>query len=283
MARIRYVKPGFFTNDDLARCSHAARLLFIGLWTIADREGRLEDRPQRIKAEVFPLDSCDTDSLLNELNAIGAITRYECERRKFIAIPNFGKHQRPHNKEPKSTIPAPTKHRNGRGKTRKGAPQPEPLPHEPDGNGEWGMGNGELEREQEKDAAASPCDFVSIEDAENSLPTPKNKSNDPPGFDDFWQAYPRKAARKSAVRAWVKLKPKPELQAEIANAARVWADAFVFPADLTYCPHPATWLNGERWKEEPPKSGGQARASPATPAERFSHLKKYVEKSNDGA
>ena len=53
------------------------RLLFIGLWTQADREGRLEDRPKRIKAELFPYDNIDIDKGLNELQAKGFIVRYK--------------------------------------------------------------------------------------------------------------------------------------------------------------------------------------------------------------
>ena len=44
MARARLLKPGFFTNEDLCELPAFGRLLFAGLWTIADREGRLEDR-----------------------------------------------------------------------------------------------------------------------------------------------------------------------------------------------------------------------------------------------
>jgi hypothetical protein len=54
VARSRNIKPGFFLNDELAECEPLARILFAGLWCIADREGRLEDRPKRIKAEVLP-------------------------------------------------------------------------------------------------------------------------------------------------------------------------------------------------------------------------------------
>ena len=50
MARARNIKPGFFANENLAECDPLARLLFAGLWCLADREGRLEDRPKRIAA-----------------------------------------------------------------------------------------------------------------------------------------------------------------------------------------------------------------------------------------
>ena len=53
MARARNIKPGFFKNEFLADLPFETRLLFIGLWTLADREGRLEDRPRKIKMELF--------------------------------------------------------------------------------------------------------------------------------------------------------------------------------------------------------------------------------------
>jgi hypothetical protein len=113
MPRARNIKPGFFKNDELALCEHGARLLFAGLWCLADREGRLEDRPLRIKGELFPYDNCDIDAWLKQLAARAFITRYEVDGRKFIQINTFAKHQNPHCKEPASTIPAPCAHSSG--------------------------------------------------------------------------------------------------------------------------------------------------------------------------
>ena len=110
MARARNIKPGFFSNDDLADISPLGRLLFIGLWTIADKAGRMEDRPRRIKAEVLPYDDCDVDGLLNDLEKHGFITRYEHDNSKYIQVLNFTKHQNPHVKESESQIPAPDQH-----------------------------------------------------------------------------------------------------------------------------------------------------------------------------
>ncbi len=107
MARSRNIKPGFFTNDELAQCEYGARLLFAGLWTIADREGRLEDRPARIKAILFPFDKCNVEKWLGQLQERLFIHRYEASDTRFIQIANFHKHQTPHIKEPESTIPAP--------------------------------------------------------------------------------------------------------------------------------------------------------------------------------
>ncbi len=105
MARARNIKPGFFRNADLVELPYEARLLFIGLWTIADRSGRLEDRPKQIKMELFPADSIDCDALLSMLQAIKMIERYEHGGARLIQVVNFDKHQNPHRDEKASTLP----------------------------------------------------------------------------------------------------------------------------------------------------------------------------------
>lgn len=110
MARARNIKPGFFANELLVELPYSTRLLFIGLWTIADREGRLSDRPKRIKMQLFPADDLDVDAALNELSVAQFIERYCIDGQRFIEITNFTKHQSPHVKEPASELPAPDKH-----------------------------------------------------------------------------------------------------------------------------------------------------------------------------
>jgi len=110
MSRARNIKPGFFKNDRLADCEPLARILFVGLWCEADREGRLEDRPKRLKAEYLCYDECDIDSLLDQLTNGEFIVRYSVDGRKYIQILAFKKHQNPHVKEGASTIPAPDEH-----------------------------------------------------------------------------------------------------------------------------------------------------------------------------
>jgi hypothetical protein len=112
VARIRAVKIGFFRNEDLALFSFPHRLLFQGLWLLADRRGLLEDRPRRIHADLFPFDpKLDVDVMLDQL-ASGEnpfIQRYVgSDGRRYIAVINFSKHQRPHHTEPESTFPDPS-------------------------------------------------------------------------------------------------------------------------------------------------------------------------------
>ena len=111
MARIRQIKPEFYLDDELAQCSRDARLLFPGLWMLADRAGRLENRPAKIKAQVFPydndLDAAKIAKLLGELEQHCFIFIYEVEDRSYIQIRTFEKHQHCHVNEPSSQIPEP--------------------------------------------------------------------------------------------------------------------------------------------------------------------------------
>jgi len=128
MPRARLLKPGFFKNEELARLSPYHRLCFAGLWLLADREGRLEDRPERIKAELFPYEDAITvpavHRILHDLAVSRLIVRYGIKggaRRvfRYIAVPTFLDHQSPHIREPKSEIPAPP--------ARPRAPRSKPL------------------------------------------------------------------------------------------------------------------------------------------------------------
>lgn len=116
--RARQIKRGFYTDEDLAERSVWARLLFPALWQMADREGRLEDRPALIRVAAFPYDNLEgigvsVNDLLSELAAPrrhspeggGFIYRYEVDGRRYIQIRNFRKHQNPHPNEPASQLP----------------------------------------------------------------------------------------------------------------------------------------------------------------------------------
>ena len=109
MARARNIKPGFFKNEILGVADPLYSLLFEGLWVLADRAGRLEDRPLRIKGEVFPYrDGLNVDAMLNWLESNGFIRRYTAQGKKCILVLEFVKHQNPHKNETESELPAPS-------------------------------------------------------------------------------------------------------------------------------------------------------------------------------
>lgn len=106
MARARNIKPGLFKNELLGVADPLLTILFQSLWCLADREGRLEDRPLRIKAETFPYrDNLDINGYLTELQRLGFIWRYKMANNAYIQVIKFTEHQSPHNTEKASTIP----------------------------------------------------------------------------------------------------------------------------------------------------------------------------------
>jgi hypothetical protein len=107
VARTRSIKPSFFKNEYLAECEPMARLLFVGLWTLADSQGRMEFRPLRIKAELFPYENCDILGLLKQLADKGFVRAYESGDVKVLEIPTFGDHQRCHPDERDEGLPPP--------------------------------------------------------------------------------------------------------------------------------------------------------------------------------
>lgn len=107
--RIRTVKPSFFKHEEIAELHPLTRLLFIGLWCMADKEGRLEYRPKRIGVEILPYDNHDIERALQDLAEGDFLTIYGGDQR-LIQINGFHDHQRINGKEAATTsrYPAPT-------------------------------------------------------------------------------------------------------------------------------------------------------------------------------
>ena len=94
MARIRTVKPEFWSDDRLSDCSYAARLLFIATWNFADDAGGLDRSAKQLKAQAFPYDKLNVEPLIQELLGAGCLLEYEVDGKKYLHIKNFRKHQR---------------------------------------------------------------------------------------------------------------------------------------------------------------------------------------------
>lgn len=108
MARARLIKPAFFSDSKIAKLHPVAQLLFIGLWTLADRRGRLVHDVAWIRAQVFPYQpTCRVDVHVKSLTSAGAIVCYNVQGQEIIWICHFEKHQRPHQNESESVLPPP--------------------------------------------------------------------------------------------------------------------------------------------------------------------------------
>lgn len=106
MARARNIKPAIMDNEQLAGMKPLHRLLFIYLWMLADREGRLADIPSRIAKQALGYDrAANVDAMLDDLATADFITRYSAAGTKCIKINSFPKHQTPHGTEKDSDLP----------------------------------------------------------------------------------------------------------------------------------------------------------------------------------
>lgn len=215
--RARNLKPGFFKNEILSSLPPQTRLLFAGLWLLADRKGRLEDRPLRIKAELFPYDDWNIDTMLTELDQAVFIKRYSITNEKYIQILNFEKHQTPHWQEKDSIIPDP---------------------------------NVIQDKSKRK---SKPIQDNSTSNPSSSL-NPSSLTPDTDGrgdFNLFWNLYPKKKSKGQAEKAWFKLNPTKDLiqiileKVEEAKGSKEWQGD-----NGRYIPHPATWLNAKGWEDE---------------------------------
>lgn len=107
MARIRTIKPEFFTSADICALPHIARILYIALWCEADREGRLVWNPRTFKIRYLPEDKCDIDQLCQTLIGADLVRTYESDGEMLAYIPTFLVHQQINNRESESRLPEP--------------------------------------------------------------------------------------------------------------------------------------------------------------------------------
>jgi len=282
MARARNIKPGFFLNDELAEIAPIGRLLFAGLWTVADREGRLEDRAKKIRAEVLPYDDCDVEALLSELAEHGFIIRYMVGSEKYIQIVNFSKHQNPHKNEKESDIPAYDEAVHKKYSTSTVQVQEkldtstvqEQKQHttNPADSLKLIPDSFNLNPDSPIPDSLNPESSVECADAHSPTrarenPQTVDKSVEKPvekmwrkRFEEFWEAYPRKTGKGAAEKAFEKISPTKELHETMiravrsASLSRQWTEE-----NGRFIPNPATWLNQKRWEDELPVDKGYSK------------------------
>lgn len=239
MARIRSVKPEFWNDRRLARLSRDARLLYIALWNLSDEHGRLHGDARYIKGHALPydddLDLDAVDELIDELEEHGRVQRYEHDGDPYLYLPNLAKHQRLEADKQASRLPEPPSSDLDAGKS---AESPDKSVPADESSGEIVAKQVAGSREQ---VAGTPAPVAALPDR----------------FSEFWQAYPRRTARGAAVKAW-----KSAMKKQDPDTIIVAASAFAtstLGTDPKFIPHPASWLNAERWADEPV----QLRALPA--------------------
>lgn len=105
MARIRTIKPDFFMSDDVGSLTVNSRLLYVALWCHCDRNGIIKFQKTGLAAQCMPFEFNMFDDCIAELIESGLVLPYQVENNKYLYIPTFTEHQRPHHTEKESGNP----------------------------------------------------------------------------------------------------------------------------------------------------------------------------------
>jgi len=242
MPRARNIKPGFFKNEVLGGLPFEDRLTFVGLWTLADREGRLEDRPSRIRIEIFPFDpKVNVNSCLDRLHAAGLVRRYHADGGEYLFIPMFKKHQRPHANEAESEIPPYSfqqdTQKNLLPKSERLLPRSQALA---------------TKVESACYQNPSTCDHGDKRFAlnpERGILNPDTERPPADRFAEFWDLYPRKDGKAAAEKVFRSQATNDAKADTIITALRKQLPGLK-ARDPQYRPHARTWLSQKRWQDE---------------------------------
>jgi hypothetical protein len=244
MARARNIKPAFFTSEQIADQCPMGRLLFIGLWTLADFKGELEFKERTIKVQVLPFDDCSIKDLAIKLDRSGLIRFYAVGDSLFINIPNFERHQNPHKNE-----------------KLKGSDIPE-----------FSIKARQLVdlktlKINRSESRAKPNENgTHLADSLNLIPDSGFPNPEPPAaqfvlaeaFEELWSSWPKgfgeKGSKEKAEAEYLKLKPdKPlheklmfALSAQAIDKSRKQANNAFF----SNFPHVLRWIKDKRWTDE---------------------------------
>ena len=209
MARIRTIKPEFFTSEDIVSMTPLARLFYVSLWCESDRMGRLEWKPGTFKMRYLPGDNCDVSELAQELISKGLIILYKADGKTYAEIPTFTEHQVINNRESESTIPPRAKDASSTRAPRVKA----------EGKGKEGR-----EGKEWKEPALTR-------------------------FDEFWNAWPKSERKQDKGKCADKWKAQDfdsiadQIMVDVATKklTQKWAGGFIEA--------PEVYLNNKRWED----------------------------------
>jgi hypothetical protein len=227
MGRIRSIKPEFPQSETIGNLSRDARLLFIQLWTIVDDDGKARAASRMLASLLYPYDD-DAPKLiekwLGELEREQCLIRYDVDGSRYLKLTNWLKHQ-------KIDHPSRSKFPDPRESSRILAPD---MDQDRDR---------EEDQDKERDQEETRTSALSL--AKQS-------------FSKFWDAWPNRVGKPLAQRAFAKALAKHGLNTILAGLDRYIRSK---PPDRAWL-NPATFLNQERFLDDPAPSP-EARAGPS--------------------
>lgn len=215
-------------SKQVSSLSMQARLLYVGLITFGDDDGRLNGDPALLRSMVFSRDEnvtiADVSGWLDEIVSCGLVVKYAANGDDYLVHPNWTRYQTIRaDRQKESNIPPP----------------PDdilPTSMQPSGNqmtAKEKITKGKIREDKKRE--------------ENTLRH----------FDEFWKAYPNKVAKVKALQSWKQIfsKRSKEHPEAISNEIQTGLERAKKSPQWTkddgrYIPHPTTWLNQERWNDE---------------------------------
>lgn len=234
MARKRMIDPNIWQSEDFSALSTLAKVVFIGLFSNADDEGRGRAKAAYIKSILFPYDEemrvGDIDKTLSEIASKMSITFYTDNENQYYSLDNWSKWQKI-DRPTASTLP--------------------PL-----------QDSSTIIRRVLDEPSTSPRQLLDPNRKEKNITKKKGseyKQETERAFNEFWEAYPRKVAKADAKKAYMKIDPDSEFHAKMLSAIETAKKSDHWVSENgKYIPYPATWLNKGCWDDEYPESNGGA-------------------------
>lgn len=250
---MRSIKPEFFADQDLAEDlpNRDARLLYIGLWGLADEHGRLRGDARAIKGQLFAFDDDLTaeaiDALIDMIAGSGRAVRYRVGRAVYLFLPKLADHQRLEPDKVPSRLPSPDDDQAEHIMIRSS----ENFPDE----SAWGANSSvpkhvACSREQVAGSKEQTLPLAALAEPESKA-IPKRVVDE--AFARFWSAYPRKVSKGDAAKVFARLAKAPDadLEAIVAGAERYRDDGARKRSEIKFTKHPDRWLNAQCWLDEP--------------------------------
>jgi hypothetical protein len=249
MARIRSIKPEFFTSEAIAAQPLSARLTFIGLWTYVDDNGVGLDNELLITAAIWPLETDNLETLartredLASLSRAGLVSRYRDSRKGYVYITSWLEHQKvDHPRKPRYPLPSeactvvPLTSINGPVDQALAIDSRQTLesvaPEQGSGIRDQGSGNPPNPPAGGKRVGRQAYDY-----------------DTDPVFGHFWSVFPKKKGKPAAYAAWQKAITRGADANVIIKAAECYRDDPSRKSDMTK--YPQGWLSDERYNDDP--------------------------------
>lgn len=247
MARKRMIDPNIWESEDFSQLSLLGKILFIGMFSLADDEGRGKANPAYIRSKVFPYETekvrlADIKTALSEIGRSMSVVFYADNGASYYALSNWMKWQK---------IDKPT---------------PSAIPAPPDKTGVSEQFDEDSSRTSRGLVEDSPrtsrglAEDSRLNKNKNMNKNMNRKENTHNSarerFPEFWTLYPKKAAKPDAERAWNKLNPdESTVNLIIEDVCRRREGPEWQRENGRYIPHPATYLNQRRWEDETAPGG----------------------------